>query len=64
MHAALSENLCAYQWYTQGNMTCPDGTSSHTWGKILCTTPYIFITNTPYLPVADGVWQGDMGVWM
>ena len=25
---------------------------------------YISLTNTPYLPVVDSVWQWDRGVWM
>ena len=67
--------VCAHQWYAlppilrgrweiRGKLTCPNGTSPHTWGTILCIIPPISLTNIPYLPVADSVWQGDMGIWM
>ena len=63
MHAALSENLCAYQWYTQGNMTCPDGTSSHIPGAKSCVPSPTYSLQIPHISLLQTVCGREIWVF-
>ena len=49
-------------WEKGGEFTYPIGTSPHNSQaqSCMCTSPYISLTNTPYLPVVHSVWHKDI----